>query len=405
MERMSASGNPSESKPRLKEIGAERLTKEQMLSVKSSFAEHLRAGLEGRASSLATIPTFLEPVDYQKLIPGQQALVVEVGGTNIYGGLVVLDEEKNPQLVADRLVPLSKERNRKYTSAKEFYGEIAASVAPLLADADPLGVGIIWSFPAKIEKTPEGIDARSPKELPKEFVIPGVDEGLVGTALLDELHIYNPNLSSEMPRAVANDTAAVLLANGGTIGGIVGTGFNFAFVHNGALYNLEAGGFSGVPQTKLTKEINDATDQPDKQLAEKQIAGDYVGQLYTAAIKHAGIANKTYTAQDMSAILAGQNSSVENYDVMREIAENLRDRSAQILSSMVAGAIETCPEDFPTKDIVIPIEGSFFAKTPGYKEAVELYVAQLVGEKHVAFRSVSQSGMKGAALAALSIIR
>ncbi len=396
-----------EVKRRVRETGAERLTREQMQSIALSFGQQIEAGLEGRPSSLAVIPTLLHPVGKERLTAGQHALVVEIGGTNVYGGEITLDENKNPYVMLDRSVPLSSEQKKKYSSAGEFFAEVATDLKPLLKDSVPNAIGIIWSFPGSIQRTPLGIDAISESSLPKEFVIPGVENETVGTFLLRALHAENSAIPLETPRAVVNDTAAVLLANGGNIGGIVGTGFNLAFSHRGEMYNLEAGGFSDVPQTSLTEEIDKRSGKPGHFLAEKQISGDYVGKLFNEALQRLGIAGRIYNAEDMSGVLAGKNAdfgSPEQSAVVLEVAKALRDRSAQLVASLIAGTISAFPDDFPSIEIIVPLEGSFFAKTPGYKEAVAGYTAQLSERKHISFLPVQQSGMKGAGLAALNLL-
>lgn len=387
--------------PTLPELGVERLTLLQMQDIAVKFGEHIKAGLAGSPSSMPVIPTYLQPTDKEKLHVGDISIVVEVGGTNVRAGIIELDGEKNPQLLAEKSVPLSEEKHKKYTSVNEFFDEVAADVAPVISDRTPQAVGIIWSFPAEVFGSEDGIDAISTTNFSKELVIPDADRAPVGVLLVDALRRNGIDIPHDIPRAVANDTAAVLLASGGSLGGIVGTGFNFAFSHNGEMYNLEAGQFSGVPTTTLIQEVDKASERPGHYPAEKQISGDYVGKTFTMALQKLGLAEKEYTAADMSAILDG--SDMASNDVIQRIAEDLRDRSAQIVASMVVGTITAFPEDFPQDEIIIPIDGSFFGKTPGYKEAVSLYTAQLVENKKVTFVHVHQSGMKGAGLAALSV--
>src|SRR5258706_12325363 len=90
--------NGLERQQRLKAIGVERLTLLEMQATAVSFGKHLRAGIEKRPSSLATIPTLLSPIDLEAIPKDKQALVVEIGGTNIYGGLINMEGEK-PRLV------------------------------------------------------------------------------------------------------------------------------------------------------------------------------------------------------------------------------------------------------------------------------------------------------------------
>ena len=303
---------------------------------------------------------------------------------------------------------------RIYASSDKFFSTIAAGVAPLLHESFD-SLGIIWSFPATIEKHTNGIDGISTVDLSKELVIPGVEKAPIGDMLIRAMREYNTALPISLPRVVVNDTAAVLLANGGNLGGIVGTGFNFAFSHGGQIYNLEAGGFSEVPQTSLTRQLDSESERPGQYLAEKQVSGKYVEDLFTRGVHELGFdTTEKFQARDVSSILAGNYESLlqklpsltpDDIALLQEQAAILVGRSAQIAASMVAGTIQEFPEDFSGESITIPIEGSFFAKTPGYKEAVTRYVEELLPEKSVSFVTVSQSGIKGAGVAALDLVK
>jgi hexokinase len=122
------------------------------------------------------------------------------------------------------------------------------------------------------------------------------------------------------------------------------------------------------------------------------------------ALHEMGITDREYTSADMSDVLAGK-LFTEN-PLVKDVAETLRDRSAQLVGAAIAGAIHEFPEDFPDAEIVIPIDGSFFGKTPGYQEAVEFYATDLLdSKKKIVTKYVKESGMKGAGIAALSLIK
>lgn len=393
-------------------LHAERLTLQEMHHVATSYGHALRAGIEGRSSSLAMLPTRLHSVNLAAIDPTKKALVVEMGGTNVYGGLIGVVNGK-AELQEHRQVSLSSLKNKRYQDSQEFFNEIASDVLPLVRDA-PDALGIIWSFPATVSSGEHGIDAISSEALPKEFVIPGVSKKPIGDQLVGALQAVQPAISGVIQRAVVNDTAAVLLANGGTIGGIVGTGFNLAFAHNGQIYNTESGGFEGVPQTPLTKKVDVASAAPGKFLAEKQISGAYIGNLFTEVAKALGMQLQApLQSEDMSALLAKNVEPVitkipdatpaQLYNLTQE-ASILRDRSAQLVASMVVGAMKEFPGSFSGERVVIPIEGSFFGKTPGYQEAVALYAQQLLPEKDIQFAPVEKSGIKGAGVAALGLL-
>lgn len=395
----------------LKSIGVERLTIAEMHSVAASFGRDIRSAFEGGESSLTPFPSHLTSVDLTKIPKGRKALVAEIGGTNIYGGLVdVVDGQS--RITQSVKKPLSLDKNGRYTSSQVFFEEVASVVAPL-TDVPVDSVGIIWSAPASIKESSYGIEGISTPNLSKELTIPGVEQIPIGDQLIHELQNYSQSIPSNIPRIVTNDTVAVLLANGGNLGGIVGTGFNLALFHNNQIYNLEAGGFSHVPQTDLTRQIDAESERPGFMLAEKQISGKYIERLFTLAAQKLDIAQgQKFQAEDISTILSGSTKtfmerfpklSSENVQILQELAQVLRDRSAQLLASILVGAIQAFPEDFPSNEVSIPIEGSFFGKTPGYKSATEGYIADLLHDKKVILTPVDQSGMRGAGVAALHI--
>lgn len=393
-----------ERQEQLKNSGIERLTKPQMIATASAFAQDLQAGIQGHRQSLATIPTHLHPVARENLSEGQSSLVVEIGGTNVRAAVIAIDADKNPQIISEGKKALSSDTKRNYDSSESFFDEVADTVVPLAQNYESSALGIIWSFPTdSVGEYPNGIDAISSSQLPKELVIQGIDERPVGDMIIESLQRKGLRIAKDTPRAVANDTAAVLLANNATLGGIVGTGFNFAFLHGGQMYNLEAGGFTNVPQTLLTQELDAKSKRPGHYLAEKQVSGHYVGEEVGLALTKFGFGEKVYSGEEVSAILAERTTDF-NSSIIKEIAEIFRDRSAQIVASMVAGTIDAFPQDFPDNEIIIPIDGSFFGKTPGYQEKITHYVHELVGDKNIQFVYVENSGIKGAGVAALGLL-
>src|SRR5260221_8618646 len=254
-----------ERQQKLASIGVERLSLPEMQGVATSFGQHLRAGLERKPSSIPTIPTHLKPVDTRSLAPGRSVLVVEMGGTNVYAATVIVQDNHDVAIVGHVQQPYL---TKTYESANSFFERVSTIVQPLLGES-PQAVGIIWSFPGDVRQIGRNVDVDSYEALPKEFIIPGISAKPIGEQLIASL----PNVNKDIPRAVANDTAAVLLANGGSLGGIIGTGFNLAFSHNGDMYNLESGRFTGLLQTDLTQQIDAESKLPGQGMAEKQISG------------------------------------------------------------------------------------------------------------------------------------
>ena len=78
----------------LDKIGLTAYSQMELSKLSLDYRNEIRAGFNREQSSLAMIPTQLEPVEFSKLNIGNEALVVEVGGTNIRAARVVVDEKK-----------------------------------------------------------------------------------------------------------------------------------------------------------------------------------------------------------------------------------------------------------------------------------------------------------------------
>lgn len=405
--------------------GIERLTQQEMQKISHEFSQHFRAGLKNEPSSLATLPSHLSIHPLGKKDVGRESLVIGMGGTNLYAAEVTISETTQgiAPVITSYLAQTYENTSKKFDSAESFFSE-AASVAKKITKKSISSLGVIWSFPGNAEVTSKGVDQRS-MYLSKGFVIPAIEKAPIGEQVLEALGERGLDSKNSTTIAVLNDTVGVVLAEGGGIGGVIGTGFNLGVVYNGQIYNLEPGGFTGVPETFLSKAI-DIIDNPGIHLAEKQVSGKYIGmQLDTVTTWLSdqglipGVQRKTadrLQSEHLSALLSGDKVKIEevltgltdtSFSVLQNVAEILRDRSAQIAGTIIGTLINETADQLPN-DIVIPIEGSFFAKTPGYQEAIEKAVHAILGDevissKHISFKSVEQSGIKGAAVAALTV--
>ncbi|MBI2266627.1 MAG: hypothetical protein HYU64_15930 [Armatimonadetes bacterium] len=388
----------------LDRLGLAPFTKQELSGIFESYREELQRGLEGSPSSLAMFRSLLRPVSLSTVSRGREALVLEVGGTNLYGAKVRV-EENGPVILEAHQVQLEK---TKFRDAREFYEVIADKLAPVVSHTSPEALGIVYSFPGKAAETPRGVDVLSDeKTLTKGFAIPRIGEEGVGQGLMRVLHERH-GLSLALPTAVLNDTVAVLFAAGARLGGVVGTGFNLAVTTPEGIINTESGGFDKAPLNELERLVDRGSDNPGRQLAEKQISGLYLGKQFEIVLQRLareGLMSQPVKdstgAKAISEVLRGRLWQEKG---PRKAAVRLRDRSAQLVGAMIAAAIETYPEQFTDSLSEIPVEGSLFWGMPGYEEKVKEVMAHRLDRK-IRFLNIEHAGRIGAAVAALGFAK
>ena len=420
----------------LDNLGVKPLSSDDLHNISVDYQNVLLLGLQGieGRSSLSMLPTLLQPVEFTNLTVGDEALVVEIGGTNVRAAVVTINKEHQPVIksVADNPVYHEGKINRTvFKDADDFYNEVIVHMKPVLAGHNPKALGVIYSFPGQATKTASGVDIKSTKELTKGFEIPGIDSELVGQALLSRLKNYG--ISNDLPVAVMNDTPAVLLAAGARakIGGVVGTGFNLAITAGGLIYNTESGGFAHVPSSPIAKLIDFFSGKIGQSLAEKQISGKYLEEMIGHTI-HLLIDEKlldrrltddTYHADAsmITAILEGRIGEIEerlkaerrskngldedSRSILTELAVRLQQHSASLVGTMIGTAVATFPEEYEEQKVIIPVEGSVFWKVPGYADLVGQYAKQIAKGKKFRFVEIPHAGILGAGVAALSMLR
>ncbi len=389
----------------LEQAGIRNLTPQEQRAVSQHYRGEMLAGLSGEKSSVMMFPSMLSPVELSSLKEGAEALIVEIGGTKLYGARVqIRDGEPHIDTSHEKKLP-----KKKFGSAQNFYEQIAKGVKPVLRGRQPSAIGIVYSFPGEAVLTKNGVDVLSPEKLPKDFVIPGISEAKVGEAFRKVLHA-NYGLNIDIPTVVLNDTVAVLFSSGAKIGGVVGTGFNLAMQTPKGIVNSESGGFAVRPTHRFAQKIDANSGNTGKQLAEKQVAGLYLGKQIKAIAQELGLERLVprdkkgeITAESISKLLEDQSMDPWTL-ILKEAAKRLRDRSAQIVGLVVATVINTFPEVFADEQIEIPMEGSLFWLMPGYKDRATS-AAEELSRKKISFLNVNQAGRIGAAVAALSFAK
>lgn len=401
---------------------------EEMQAIKTDFLRQMEMGLEGKHESLKMIATQLGELDKEALKEGEQALVIDAGGTGLKIGVC---EVKNGEIV---LVREEKEIifPKTHWQADEFFDYIAEQIKEQKIDIKKInGIGFIFSFPAEAEKTVKGVDVKTEDKLTKDWQINGLaQKGFVGEQLIQALKKQfsdETETLEKLPLAVMNDTPATLYAEDkAVVGGVVGTGFNLAAMIDGMVRNIEAGGFcsGSLKLCQLAHIFDQTTDNSGRQLAEKQISGLGIGgqlrEFVRLMVKQGVIRSELYEGiKKLDSRLASHiiDPSQEDYyvwqllqgkrklldfegDLLKPVCERLLLRSTQILASFLAAVGEKVGQD----ELVIPIDGSFFWKTPGYKEMLIKQLELIDPQRKYNFVGEGKRlGFIGAAKVALSI--
>jgi len=160
----------------LDDLGLRPLTPQEIKTASEKYISALRDGLAGQKSSLKMFRSCLSPVHLESLKEDSEALILEVGGTNLYGGRVRITHHK-PTIASVFKTPIQK---IVFTSAEEFFDTIISQLDPVISGKVPDAISLVYSFVGNPLNTPNGVDVMSDETLTKEFVVPGISHEGVG---------------------------------------------------------------------------------------------------------------------------------------------------------------------------------------------------------------------------------
>ncbi|MCX6794112.1 MAG: hypothetical protein NTY06_03330, partial [Candidatus Gottesmanbacteria bacterium] len=391
--------------------------------------------------SLLMIDTHLHPVSVDTLRNhvGEEVFVISMGGTKAEGVWIKINDHAEPEVIADPdtglpLYTSGKLSKKEYSSPEELFAEVLRHVDAYAKDRPIKNLAFNFGYRGTTEDTRFGIDVISPDDQTKGFRFHGISKRPIGESLVSYMvGTKQYHIDSFESLVVLNDTPSVLLAlRKAKLGGIIGTGYNFAIMINGVIYNIEAGGFSSVPQHTLSRALDFNNPNKSDQLAEKQISGLYLGMQMEFAIRALdldGIINariiprpadeeeKSLPAEAISHILERKQKNIailkekfiegdveQAIPYLLPIAERLRDRSAQLVGTKLAAAINTFPAEFPDTDVLVPVAGAVVQYMPHHKDKAEQIASQR-SEKHVSIQVTDFAEAKGAAAAVFGVKR
>jgi len=253
----------------------------------------MEAGLAGRPSSLAMIPTWLAPVE--RMSAGEPVLAIDAGGTNLRAALVSFGTG-GPSVEGFRTAVMPGIEGEVGRDA--FFDALASRVADLAVRAGR--IGFCFSYPMEILPDRDGRLLR----FTKEIRAPEVEGTLVGAGLREAL--ARAGVRGTRTAVLLNDTTATLLAGrsavedprqyDGYVGYILGTGTNAAYVESsipkapGAppqIVVLESGGFAIRGRGDLDEAFDRTTKDPGRYPCEKMHSGAYLGGLALVVLRAA----------------------------------------------------------------------------------------------------------------------
>ncbi|MHC4887467.1 MAG: hexokinase family protein, partial [Planctomycetota bacterium] len=163
------------------------------------FLAEMDAGLNGKESSLAMIPTYIEcdrevPVD-------EPVIVMDAGGTNLRVCLVTFDAAGHATI--DHFSKHQMPGIAREISREEFYATLCEYVLPVADKSDR--IGFCFSYPSEITPEKDG----KLIHWTKEVKVPEVEGDLIGAGLLEAL-AQRGHTGKRL--VLLNDTVACLLA-------------------------------------------------------------------------------------------------------------------------------------------------------------------------------------------------
>lgn len=402
------------------------------------FISEMKAGLAGKASSLAMIPSFCSPDARPKA--GESVIVIDAGGTNFRTCMVTFDENLSP-VISDfhksRMPGIERE-----VSASEFFSVIADETERLIDLSDR--IGFCFSYAAEILPDHDGI----PTFFSKEIKAPQVIGKHLGKELLAEFARRGHDVSKKRI-IILNDTVTTLLAAqaknaegsfDGCVGFILGTGTNTAYIEKvsnitkldasiprtgSQIINVESGCLD-LNLGDIDRTFLQSTNEPENYKLEKMISGAYLGPLADRVMSQAvneGLFSevfasrfamlKNFTTIELSKFLSEEEcdlsrcaSEDEDYDTLIEILGSFIARAAKLTAANLAAAVLITDfgkdEDHP---VLINADGTTFHMTAFLKNYTTEYLDAFLSEKgrRAVITQIENSPIIGSAIGALTL--
>lgn len=365
---------------------------EQLQKFRDEFVSQIKAAQEGKQSSLFW-NQYNTPTS-STLKPGEKFNVMAIGGSNFHGAIGYRDEHQGKVI----LESVNKVKLPLFDTAKSFFDFIADQYNPVYPK---LALNFAYALqPIEREGRLDGVMQLAGKD--HKFT------GLIGQKVAESLEKYLlSKFQTQVQCAVANDTFCSVLAGfdavepsayNTLVGGVIGTGINFATFIGNSIVNLEGGEFTGFKFSESGVRLQPELE--DHFILEYEVAGAY---LY----RHFNMYNKLYqlgldeigSTQELSKIASGEISfgeTAELHNKAKILAISLLKRSASLAAVEIAG-IYAYKEEQGISQLNFVMEGSLFWEGYEYRNSVKEYLNLLeVEESAINFLHVPQSYLVGA---------
>jgi len=400
------------------------------------FTSEMDNGLKGIESSLLMIPTYIEAEN--ELLTDIPVIAIDAGGTNFRTTVISFD--RSGKLNLDEVRNFKMPGLENEISKEDFFQTIASYVKPLINKSDR--IGFCFSYATEIFPDKDG----KLLHFCKEVQAPEVVGQFIGKSLIETLGTPQKKI------VLLNDTVATLLAGKSKVSGrsydsfigfILGTGTNTSYIEQNTnihtnnkldkegsqIINIESGNFNLAARSYLDVIFDNTTNDPGKYSFEKMFSGGYFGGLCLTVLKAAAdegvfsepAAQKLKRVNNLSTgevgsyaenaasarnILAACFPGTDDSKNCRYIINSLIERSAKLVASNLAAVVlKTGKGKTAGRPIMITVEGTTYYKLPGLKSGVENYLndyLSLKRKRYVEFTEVANSGLIGAAIAALT---
>jgi len=406
-----------------------------------TFIQEMQAGLAGKDSSLAMIPTYIE---VGKDIPsGKRVIVLDAGGTNFRVATVYFGE--SGKSVIENFVQKPMPGLDKEAGKEEFFATIVEYMAGVVNVSS--SVGFCFSYPTEILPSKDGRLIRFCKEVKAKQV-----EGeLIGQNLVTAIEAAGYKGKKRV--VILNDTVATLLAGRSAfqdrafdsyIGFILGTGSNCCYIESNRnitkkndldpnkeqIVNIESGSFGRAPRGGIDLQLDESTLDPGKYTFEKMFSGAYLGALCLKILQEAsrqGLFSKTVGAEllateelqtkdvnsfmrypqgDSPLAMSCAKGTEQDCAAVWYVLDGLVERAAKLTAVLLSSVVlKTDKGQDPCVPICITAEGTMFYELKSLKEKVECYLKSFLQDKHgryIELVSVENATLIGAAIAGLT---
>lgn len=419
------------------------LTLEQMTVVQAQMREAMIRGLQGEASSLRMLPTYVRATP-----DGSERgdfLALDLGGTN-FRVLLVRVAEGSVQIINQ---VYSIPECRAQGSGQKLFDHIVDCIVDFQKrqglSGQSLPLGFTFSFPCK----QLGLDQGILLNWTKGFNASGC-EGQDVVYLLREAIRRRQAVELNVV-AIVNDTVGTMMSCGYDdprceMGLIVGTGTNACYMEelrnvasvpgdSGLMcINMEWGAFGddgslGTLSTRFDTSVDQASINPGKQRFEKMISGMYLGEIVRHILLHltnlgvlfrgqktqclqardifktkflSEIESDSLALRQVRAILEDLGLTLTSDDALMvlEVCQAVSRRAAQLCGAGVAAVVEKIRENRGLQELTVSVgvDGTLYKLHPHFSKLVSATVRKLAPQCTVTFLQSEDGSGKGAAL-------